>query len=1780
MSEEGKGIGLSAEILLGFEQSIKNIQAFGSAMEGLDHKFGSLEQRINSAKTSLLGLQTQTAGNNGRNLRESIQQEIDAALKVNGIAMSMVGNAPLEVKKDTVRHLFARVDAELNRAILKQVGNINIQLDPNYNTGTIPIGKDEFNALNKEIARLVKLQTKNLTDSIKGVSGSVSPENLSGLDLDISKDTVKHILSDIRKQLNPIILNPSVDTEGLSLKFTSKEFEPLIKQIKNRIREAVHVDIGKLPAGENKVSTELKTTTKKIDALIEGYAKNIRLGMNTIDPRTVEVPMKSLSKRLQRHIADSLNTNPQELTKTLKTIDTGSAKAYELQRQFSSLERTINNKVTAGISGTMKSLRQSVREFEMHPNSSVKHYLIQELGKLNNDIIKKIRESVDMQFSSLRGEINAAQTNAKALNRNGKLKGAASYGAGGGNVYNNTVINNNNAQRKDSAGIVGNDPYSRRDNYFNGHGIEGAVTNTVRHVVAGSMVGVPLMQVYEAVEQFKASQLEQLKIMQNYALKPEYKDENNRTDWSKVNSDINKMTPDLHKMSNLYAVSYGEMNQVAAVASRLTEDKASAMHFTDQASKIYRLDNESNLVEVIAPGLEAIMAQFKLSVWELDGVVNAFGVATQLTKSTSDEVMKALTRSGSALHSAKVSAPDAVALNALAIQTSGQSGENIGNAMKTIAARVTLPSVTNKLESYGIKVFEENDMGLKVRRGLVDILADTSRVAKSKYMGEDEIQSILYGEGGGYQYPKLMSFLDGMNKAGIDSSGGGLSYWRIKQEVDEWQKDPSRLQEMLATTMNAPTITLERAGVSVQNSLVSVLEELNPELQNLAKIITNLAQGIENNSELFAQLTGILANALIGFGALYGVKKVGKASNYDEHYANAQMAQRYFGGNTLTGRQVYGGKDFLNNHVLGDSRELRGRLGDQKFYNAAMKNDTLKGYFTELSNLDNDRRREIRQYISDRNGKVNNLPDLFSVMDESRGYRRERVQGVTAEDMHARAAYSARNIMQDRVVQSAFTKEFADQLTSSLSDKDKFNQLDDHQRGTANRLGSMSESKRADFKSYLDTDYMSVGKAIGNVDDLNKALDEFEKKNREAHNESRRGSEAYRDLGRAVRSVASEAENATKGRMQGFLNMVDSIPQRARGAGNAMIGLAKNIGGVAKQMALAVAVGDVLSSNAETLALTEKQEKIRDFRTVNNDSGEAWAKLQGDMNSGNFTAALARGGGLLWNTVIDAFTAGNAKVGVNDVKSFQDEMSKWMQKEYGTNDASAALKAENAKRAKEANGGTYTKATYEDLANKYLQDSGKFTDLQDMEKDNFLEEYKKFAISESEQNMRRAQAERARKAWENNMIEDGEYDYFSYEDLKTRIDDSKSSASRDGQLNLLNSLLNGVKSDSETYMKFRLQAIAQEREAYKKEIADLRTFIQEREKELALLEKAGKQYTIDPDTGEKTETKEYKKMRESVENNKDKEKKLREEFEVQDREKAVEAQRIRTDFYITNTQKEFSRSSARKQLQDTLAGLTMNTESPKYIDYQLGTSANMISEMESRLGALRAQSLADPDNTLTDAILALEQQIAGAKMEVKNLRLQRLTAWRNNFSNNMDDVEIKYLQERVNLGPGVNDDSPLARDLRIGELQDRKNIIDRQLSERVALKDSGRYAKGSSEFETIMKDIRDLTKQSLQAQLGIHQELKSQMGGTFNLPEGIAVMSQYDYMAKKGTHSSMTLQQGDAYVNIVLPNVTDKTGSKQLAQIGSQIGKGIVEGRTASLRNQINSAPWSYPKIG
>lgn len=1780
-------IGLQADVLLDFTQTTNNINDFVASMREFDDAFGNIDDRIRTLRNSLSSLSGDNGVLSANTLRDRIEQQVNLALQ-SEVIFEKMGNKPINIKKDTLNNIYSKVNSELNAVMLQQAESIKIEIDPSYRNNAIPLGSQQMGALNKEIANLIKTQVSNMTESFKkGQSGqALSDDALNNVALEVSKTSVRSIVASIKRQIMPIILNPTVDIQEQTLQFTDKDINRLREEIYNRIKDSLRIDLKDTDAN---MSSSLNSIAKTIDKEVLNYTKSIKDGIQTIDPSATRVSLTDMSQRVQRMMAKSMGISLEELQTESPRLKYSDVMGAEMQRQVSALDKVVTDKLSKGMSSISKNIKERLNEVNITDSKEVgtlQQHIIRELTKINNQIVNKVRETVDMQFQALRQSVDSVNVEPSQLKREAKLRSIANGGSRQVNNYSTTNIINNQRSTDSYAG----DPYARRDNYYNGFGLEGAITNTVRHIIAGSMVGAPMMAVYSALESFKTVQEEQLKVMQNMALKDEYRTDGN-TNWGKVQVDSTSLMSNVRGLSNFYALEYSQMAQVAAIASRLTEDKQGAQQFTDQAAKIYRLDNESDLVGTIAPGLEAIMAQFGLSVWELDNVVKAFAVATNKTKATSDDIIKAMMRSGSALNSSGVTAEQAIALNAIMIQRSGLSGENIGNALKTVAARASMPSVVNGLAGKGIDVYKTNEMGLREKKSLIEILQDIAKISNGQYTGGDETAKMLLDIGGGYQYSKIMPVLQDMVKDG----GSQLNFDKIMVDIESMTDE--RLATMLTKTMESPTVIMQRSGISVTNALTSILDEMSPEIIRLSRNITNLSGAVEDNADKIAAVINILVDALVGFAGLQGIKYIGSKTGYAEKKAQADLMQGYMGGTYLrnnpmiagldeksnTGRR-YGGVDFVATHMLrkdDEGKKIADTMRSKQFYNLAINNSMLRGYMEELAALNDTRRRELRRYVQDF-GEAESIADVFAIMDESRGYRRNKTQNTN--DIISRADKSIEFINSKQSLE-VFSKEFAYELSDAI----RMASLgDDRTNGVATKYLNMDDSKRNNFNTYLATNVKEGGFEVTDFETLSAKMDEYQERNKKMVRTNRDSMDSFYDLRKSVYFVADEMENGAKKGRSSFMKFLDDIPSKSRAAAGAIKTLSASFASISWQLAALAAVGDVITTLSSNALLTDSQKEIEEFRTKNNKDTDKGMKYLDAMDKNVFEKDFLSGSvSAFWDTGIfllsDLYGRGfNIFTGTKSKEVATDDIFKlntWATEKYGGSTIIGALANAN-KQAKKADPNA-RELTYQDLGKMYLDETGKTQKLTELEQKNFLEEYKKSAVAEAEAETRRLKEQAAKDAWSKEARARGELEYFTSDAINESISSDTSTIQAEQNANQLKSLINGYKSDSAEYMKIRIDAIKKEQKLYKDWITDFKEYVAMLDSGLIELENAGKRYKLDEngnmikkDDGTYEETSEYTIQKEAAESNRTRLNDLQKEFQPKIDELELEKNKLVIDTAVASVNKEVSRISSLRNYRDTLDSLSMDTTSRNYLDSKLINAQDSIRAMKEQLAIFKDEikGQLDPDDKITDAITSLEQQIASAQVEVKNLRLQRLTSWKEPFNDKLEYVDIKYLQKQVALG-GVSSDSPILQNLRISEYNDRLAIITSELAGRRKELSS---ANNEEEINQINKDIRDLTKQSLQTQISIQQELKNISGGTFNLPDGVRALTEFDYMASKSTHSNFSIQSGDMYVNVTLPNVTSNMSSQELASIGATLGKGIAQGRNVQLRNQLSGNPYAY----
>jgi Phage-related minor tail protein len=1731
---------LGADIVLEFQQSINNIRLFGEALEGLDAKFGSMENRINNMRASLNALNSQVSRGGGRDLRAEIERELNNLITSNGIVVSKVGNSAFKVEANTVRSVFNRVEAAINEKLAEAYRNIVIQVDPSLQVGKVPIGRDDFEEVNKAIARLVRVQLNNLVAALqKHGAGLISAQDLATIQFHIGRGTVQQIINKVKDHLKDVLLRPNFGT-GAQLEFTDRDLSRIYSAIRNRVRESIQNTVEQVNSQRelSNFADNIQRLHAAVDESAREYIQNVTRGIQSISTTSMTRPLNQLSTQLRRHMAKELGTDLETFNRMFAQHQFSNADihAAELRRQFSRLEQALNRKIGGGLNEEVKEIVKQIDSVQISYSPKLRYHLVQEINRINNQIVKKIREQIDLQFANMRAEIDSVQVAPKDINRARRVRdmGRIDYGE-------RTVERRERSEPKPLA----NDPYARRDNYFNSFGLEGAIINTVRHILAGSIVGAPMMLMYQAFETFKTSQLEQLKMFSNIYAKADAESEiraarGDTRDAAQVAAEvINKVIPFTKEASRYYAIDPDKMAQVTSIGSRLLDDSGSIKKFTDIVGQIYSIDREGDPVENIAPGLEAFMGQFDLAVGELEErVVRPLAVATNLTNATTEGIMNALMRSGSTFKAAGVTPEQAIAMVAASIKYTGLSGENIGNFYKSVLPRLQSESSLKELERIGIQVYDYSK-GFPQARSAAEILEEVSD--KYEQLNDADKRGVIMDLFGTYQSSKGMTTLD--------------EFEQIKEIMDALEKfTVEDLQNLLANNNSAPIIEMQRAGVSVNMALTSILEELSPEIVSLAQGISNLAEGIRDHKEAIAGFIQFLGNALLGFATVYGVRRLGQAAGVPGAVARVETLDKVLGNNSFYSKwqregmlQKFDDLPNIRPEVIENSRDNR------RFVNEALKDTTLAPVIKNLANMSDEQIRDTRAYIQDNNLLIKDMKDLILAVEEGRDYRPK--PQLTDEQRWGGSQYAANKLYNKGML--GIDENFTRQLATELQDRARFDQLSqtDNGRKVTTFLAGMDENELSRFRQHIEDLHRNSGVVIKDMDALASAVDSYTSAQQRSREEIRRTDPHLVTLGTHLDRVAASLNSASmQNGMRRFDAFLGGLSTKARGAVAAIGGLARTVAGFGAQMLLFAGIGELMSNFTSDGLYTKQEKDVARLQKSVQDINE----FKNWMQQGSFAAGMQE----IWGAAVGLFDAlSPTKDNYTDLKELAQvglDFTKFLNEKYGANLPTNA-----------------TPLAIRDNIQNYLKQIN-------ADPDKIFSEFMNWGDESVQKNLKEAQRELAKKRAEEMTYdqleqatiaegvqqrlqdrirkerEEGKYATYDLETVRKSLADEAKKIETTTMLKSLKMVADGYATDSEQYINMRKQQTEQIIRLYKEELERIGQFIRTLEQEIKDMELNGE----DP--------KKIQEKRDDLNRWKKNQEEAESEFGAIIAERENQMKQEAFEASMSRIQRRASIAEANLARQEAINNATMDRQSKEYINASVGLAQKRIAELNTQIEQLRSAPLtADQKNQVDAQIAQLQAAVQQERVKIRDLRLSSIGIYRQDLQDRLAQMSNDYLQAKVRSGI-TDDDSPFLRNLRVEQYRKQVDMFNSIIA------DLQRQLQGNTDPESvksIQREIRDLQRQSLQAQLGILDEMKN-TGGTFNLPDNVRAMSYYEYVTRNNTHSTYTVQGGDVNVTITLPNVTDGTSVDRIRQIGRALGEGINEGKNLRLQKQAN--PFGY----
>ncbi|MHA7967002.1 hypothetical protein ACX93W_23075 [Paenibacillus sp. CAU 1782] len=654
----------------------------------------------------------------------------------------------------------------------------------------------------------------------------------------------------------------------------------------------------------------------------------------------------------------------------------------------------------------------------------------------------------------------------------------------------------------------------------------------------------------------------------------------------------------------------------------------------------------------------------------------------------------------------------------------------------------------------------------------------------------------------------------------------------------------------------------------------------------------------------------------------------------------------------------------------------------------------------------------------------------------------------------------------------------------------------------------------------------------------------------QATESSQQDSSVFKELSKTVSSMKAEVSQK-EGTQSGAGDIFKSIAELGKGTKGSIQGMA---------IGLAIELG-LKALEAITAPLIAEAQKTIAWETKSTESQRQWAvadKLDKDnLSIANSLRTNTEKGGLAagidYLRLATGFVLNGINKGLDSDPTHTDLIDQYAA-EIGI---SQMYRARGANIPSIKHLGEYLKNNnipYEQAVQEWSRESGRHQGIQDMRQEALSRQYEESRLAYAdEERLEKTAQENYEKKYQEGEIK---YPSFSSEAVTARVADKVKEVKDNNQLATLRALLGGMRTDSSEYIEMRKKQTTSIRQVMDDELAIIDRYIANA-KDIMLRATPGSQEYINAQNTVKNLT----SNREAVVTQGEASI-LRDE--LSSRQETYQNQMKRVN-------QSLSKVDLMAQAKELAAAYRMDTESRGFLETMKKIALGKVASMKAELNNLKAiEAIGDLSEDQALQVLQLQNSIASEQAKVKEYNLAAIGMGSTRIQENSSDRENDLLALRLRSG-NPDDSSPIMRNRRIANAKAEVSEIAQVIKELQATLPTA----GAEETTRINSEIRNLQKQSLQAQLGILDEMKNS-AGTFNLPEGVKAMSRYEYLTQGNTHNTTTIGTGDVTVNITLPNVTNGMTASQLQQVGQSIGQGLSVGRVGGLRSQQAMNPHNY----
>ena len=251
---------------------------------------------------------------------------------------------------------------------------------------------------------------------------------------------------------------------------------------------------------------------------------------------------------------------------------------------------------------------------------------------------------------------------------------------------------------------------------------------------------------------------------------------------------------------------------------------------TQQAARIAVADNFP--IMQATKGLESALSQFELQTDDTNQllvnsnrIIDAWTLAAHRGAASAQDLTEGVSLAGAAAHQAGVSFEFLNALIATGARTTGRSGNEIGNTIKSFINSMQSDKSIAALQDFGINMYKDNGDGTQSLRSMEDVILDISRMMQTT---EKETSKLLLTlSGGKYQVSKMTAILKDYNElvrmSGLLNSDEVIGF--TDKQIDIQLNTLNRKMERLGTNIKGLFVDIGESGVL--NDLKDITDEIN-----------------------------------------------------------------------------------------------------------------------------------------------------------------------------------------------------------------------------------------------------------------------------------------------------------------------------------------------------------------------------------------------------------------------------------------------------------------------------------------------------------------------------------------------------------------------------------------------------------------------------------------------------------------------------------------------------------------------------------------------------------------------------------------------------------------------------------------------------------------------------------------------------------------------------------------------------------------------------------------